>query len=112
MVMTNAERQQGGINIFQLLDEMDGNPVIANNNTQIPHQFDPLQKDNQPASDDNINPGIDEAGSDESDEEDKQHTTYVVPKGPVVLRRPDPIGEISETGNTVSKKGPGRPPKQ
>ena len=96
MVMTNAERQQGGIDIFRLLDQMDGETEINDNNQVDPHRSQ--------------TPDINNAGSEDS--ENEQHTTYVVPKNPVILQRPDPQDEITETRNAVSKNRPGRPPKQ
>ena len=99
MVMTNAERQQG-IDINKLLDAMDGETEINDNN-----QVDPQQNDNQSEPDNHRSqtPDIDDAGSEDSDGEDEQHTTYVVPKNPVILQRPDPQDEITKTSNAISK---------
>ena len=107
--MTNAERQQWRIDIFQLLDQMDGETETNDNN-----QVDPQQNDNQSEPDNHRShtPDIDDAGSEDSDGENEQHTTYVVPKNPVIVQRPDPQDEITETSNAVSKNRPGRPPKQ
>ena len=80
----------------------------------LTNQVDPQQDDNQsePDNDKSQTPDIDDAGSNDSDGENEQHTTYVVPKNPVVIQKPDPQDEITETSNAVSKNRPGRPPKQ
>ena len=130
IVMTNEERNKGGINIFQLLDDMDGNS--SNPNPEEPNQGDTQQTGTQPESqppdnndaenDDSDNqqgsaqpesPTLDanESGSDDSDDENGQHTTFVVPKKPVVVTAVDAQDEISETDNAVSRNRPGRPSK-
>ena len=130
IVMTNEERNKGGINIFQLLDEMDA--TSGNPNPEEPDQSDTQQTGTQPESqppdnkdaenDDSDNrqggtqsesPTLDtdDPGIDDSGDEDGQDTTFVVPKKPVVVKKPDAQDEISETDNAVSRNRPGRPSK-
>ena len=105
MVMTNAERQQG-IDINKLLDAMDGETEINDNNQVDPHQH---EQQSEPGRHRSQTPDTNDTGGEDSDGE---HTTYVAPKNPVIVQRPDPIEEIQETRNAVSKNRPGRPSKQ
>ena len=79
---------------------MDGETEINDNN-----QVDPQQNENQSEPDNHRSqtPDINDAGSEDSDGEHQQHTTYVAPKKPVIVQKPDPLEEIQETRNAMSK---------
>ena len=91
---------------------MDGHSGNADNTSEQPDQANPHQTDHQPDGNSSLTPDTDESGSDDLDNEDGQHTTYVVPTKPVMVQQPNADDEIFETSNAISKKGPGRPTKQ